>query len=223
MADPVIAGGLRAQFILRGKTGLPEDRYVTTWAFRTIDGLPPDAGHNVAVKDLLSEFYVGVTAPQTGALRTFLSSAVDQPQTEVRVYRLGDSVPREPTIYAVNLGASLTTALPSEVALCASFFSERNLPRRRGRIYFGPLATNTNDQPGSIASRPVSQVRTALLESMKRLRSASVAKGLQWSVLSQVDGVMRPVTGGWVDDAWDTQRRRGEAAAARQTWAGPLV
>jgi hypothetical protein len=219
MADPIIPGGLRVQFILRGRTGLPEDRYITTWAFQTIDGLPPTVGQNVAAKDLVSEFYTGVTAPQVAALRSYLGSAVDQPNTEARVYRLGDSVPRQPTIYPINLGAITTTGIPSEVAAVASFYATRNLPRRRGRIYFGPLGGTTQlaTATGNIILQPA--LINALVESSRRLRAAAPAQGLNWSVLSQVDGVMRPVTAGWVDNAWDTQRRRGETASARTVWA----
>jgi hypothetical protein len=211
------------QFILKGATGLPEDRYVTTWAFKTVDGLPPTPTHGLDAIDQVANFFTGVTAPQTAALRTFLSSAVDQPFSEGRVYRLGDALPREPVIVQKNIGLKLTTGLPSEVALVASFFSERNLPRRRGRIYFGPLSTGSNEQTTGGGSNPVVQVRTALLESMRRLQSSALTKGLQWCVLSQVDAQLRPVTGGWVDDAWDTQRRRGEGAKSRMTWAAPVT
>jgi hypothetical protein len=219
MADPIIPGGLRVQFVLRGRTGLPEDKYVTTWAFQTIDGLPPTVGQNVAAKDLVAEFFTGVTAPQTQSVRSLLGGQVDQPLTEARVYRLGDSIPRQPTIYPINLGTITATSLPSEVAVVASFFSTRNLPRRRGRVYIGPLASTAMATATNGVNTPALVIRTALLESMRRLRSAAPAQGLNWSVLSQVDAVMRPITAGWVDDAWDTQRRRGEGATGRLTWA----
>jgi hypothetical protein len=223
VADPIVPGGLRVQWILRGRTGLPEDKYVTTWAFKTTDGLPPTVGQSVAAKDLVTEFFTGVTAPQTVALRSYLGGQVDQPNTECRVYRLGDAPPREPTIFTLNLGGITTSSLPSEVAVVNSFFSLRNLPRNRGRIYFGPLTTPSMTTLTNGVNFPSTALQTALVESSKRLRAAAGAQGLVWSVLSQVDAVMRPITAGWVDNAWDTQRRRGESASGRLSWVSGVV
>jgi hypothetical protein len=219
MADPIIPGGLRVQFILKGKTGLAEDRFVTTWAFQTIDGLPPTVGQNVAAKDLVVDFFSGVTAPQTSAVKSHLSAAINPNDAEARVYRLGDAVPREPTIYPFSLVSVGGTSLPSEVAAVASFYSLRNLPRRRGRVYIGPLAQIAAVADANGVPHLSSSLVNALVESSRRMRAAAPASGLNWSVLSQVDAVMRPVTAGWADNAFDTQRRRGEDATARTKWA----
>jgi hypothetical protein len=39
-----------------------------------------------------------------------------------------------------------------------------------------------------------------------------------WSVWSRKNANTKLVTGGFVDNAFDTQRRRGEKASGRQTW-----
>jgi hypothetical protein len=39
-----------------------------------------------------------------------------------------------------------------------------------------------------------------------------------WSVWSRKDAVLRQITQGSVDDAWDVQRRRGEDPVARTFW-----
>jgi hypothetical protein len=223
MADPVIPGGIRVQWVMPGKSGLPEDRYVTTWAFRTADGLPPNAGLLDSAADAVEGFYTGVTAPQTAAITTFLSRYIDGSKVEARVYRLGDLPPREVTVVPKPLTLSSSSQGPSEVSLCASFYSQRNLPRRRGRVYVGPLAmtsTVVDQGDGTQPTRPALSLRNALLGSMQRLRTNSEFLGIPWSVLSQVDAEMKVVTAGWVDNAFDTQRRRGEEPTSRLTWTG---
>lgn len=42
----------------------------------------------------------------------------------------------------------------------------------------------------------------------------------KWCVWSRENGVMQPVIGGWCDDAYDIQRRRGEKAKSRSTFGG---
>jgi hypothetical protein len=39
-----------------------------------------------------------------------------------------------------------------------------------------------------------------------------------WSVWSEANQTASPVRDGWVDDAWDTQRRRGLDSSARTTF-----
>ena len=39
-----------------------------------------------------------------------------------------------------------------------------------------------------------------------------------WAVWSRHDALARAVVGGWCDDAWDVQRRRGEVAVVRTTF-----
>jgi hypothetical protein len=39
-----------------------------------------------------------------------------------------------------------------------------------------------------------------------------------WGVWSKVDGVVRPIVGGWIDDDFDVQRRRGTDAQGRVVW-----
>ncbi len=220
MADPIIPGGIRAHFEMPGRTGLPEDKYVTTFAFRTVDNLPPSEQHLQAAADVLGEFYAGVTAPGTQSIANMLGAQVNKPQCVVKVYRLGDAPPRQPFIVPKNLGAnSATEALPAEVALVCSFYAGRNLPRRRGRIYIGPLQSTdlfTSAQTGT--TRPTDVVKRGLVSSMKRLQASAQGVGLRWCVLSQADANLKDITAGWVDDAVDTQRRRGEGATSRLVW-----
>jgi hypothetical protein len=217
MADPLIPGGVRAQVILDGVSGLPEDRFVTTYAFGSQDGgAASDAALDTiaaGLEAMWTDTYPGGTNP----LDYYLGPVVNSP-ARVNLYRLGDDTPREPTEYTFAISPGMSAPFPNEVALCLSFFATRNLPRRRGRIYFGP--TGVGAQAGSPFtagdSRPVPLLMTTLLNAGKLLRD--YALGLYpWAVLSQVDGQLRPVTDLWVDNAWDTQRRRGVDPSTRFT------
>jgi len=221
MADPIISGGIRVQFILPGRSGLPEDKYITTWAFRTEANTAPSPADLLSAADRVAEFFQGMTAPATTTIANLLGTPVDLPNCSARVYKLGDTPPRQPTIVNYNLGpVPQANSLPSEVAVCASFFAGVNLPRRRGRVYIGPLTVSTgSSETGTGIVRPTVAIQRALTTSMKRLQANAVTSGLRWCVLSQVDAALKDITAGWADNAYDTQRRRGEDASARETWS----
>lgn len=220
MADPVIPRGIRAQLIMHGRSGLPEDRFVTTWAFlRNTDQSYADSAQ--AVADRLAAF-ISNTGANAQSLEMFLSPAVlrGADALEVRTYDLANGVPRAPTVftYDINTGAP-TGGLPAEVAVCGSFYAERNLPRQRGRVYFGPLGTSASavDNNGRIVASPA--IRDTLAAALEALKLGNEGPNQPlWCVLSQADATMRMVTEGWVDDAFDTQRRRGEAPQQRVMW-----
>lgn len=120
---------------------------------------------------------------------------------------------------------SPTTSMPNEVAATLSYHAEytsipehapgaRPRARYRGRLFIGPLGQNvvltdsTTAEP-SLGSGP----RTAF----KNAGAALMATGF-WGVWSRKDAAVRVVTGGWIDDAFDTQRRRGNDPLLRTTW-----
>lgn len=136
--------------------------------------------------------------------------------------------------------AIVTTSMPREVAVCVSFHGDlTNIPqsipggppgpegdtrpaaRRRGRLYIGPLSTATGGEDPDLGSRPTSTFRNKVRDCASRL--ANHNNGLpdqpQWCVLSQRNDAVYPVIGGWVDDAWDTQRRRGLAPTVRSVFS----
>jgi hypothetical protein len=92
--------------------------------------------------------------------------------------------------------------------------------RKRGRIYLGPL----NDLGmGAGANGPGLNAlfRGVATGAAKTLADdiAAALEGLSWSVWSRVSHTLAPVLGGWMDDAFDTQRRRGIGASTRTLWA----
>lgn len=127
-----------------------------------------------------------------------------------------------------------TTALPSEVAICLSFHGaygadvefgtggSRPRARHRGRIFIGPLGLNVIDEDATTHETFVTAAcRTDITVAANRLRNFST-NGIQWSVWSRVRAAVEAVTGGWVDNAFDTQRRRGNDPSARTTFGALL-
>lgn len=217
MADPILPDFFRAQAIFHGHSGLPEDVYVNTFVFRNdVDGQPATVVHQT-IADQLFGFYNDIHAPGTAPLRSYMSSRTLTSQFKVKVYDLGQAPPRTPHEREFQMGQMASGALPSEVALCLSYYAERNIKRRRGRIYFGPLAQGVIVDAAGEPARPTNALINALAGAGAWLEDEGFG-GVNWHLLSGMDGNAYEITGGWVDNAFDTQRRRGEEATARTLW-----
>lgn len=209
-------------FIGQGAGGLPEDRIVNTFHFN--NALPYlDHVNNLSVA--MPTFYNEVGNGEN--IRNLSLSAQLSPwvqrEAEFRFYDM--SLPkgeREPLILPTTLTAAQSSGgLPEEVALCLSYTGDPPItPRRRGRIYFGPIAANTDTEASATnPSRPVAILIQDLMKAGRELASYPTTT-IGWSIHSSVpnDNYVY-ITRGWVDDAWDTQRRRGPDASTRTTWA----
>lgn len=213
MADPVLTDHFRVLATFERPSGLPEDRVVNSWAFRN-DGAGSVEDMANRVRDALDHFYVGDGTAGAPGLRAMLAETLQT--LTYHVYDLGQAPPREPTTVESGTWTAPTgNSLPGEVACCLSFYADRNLPRSRGRLFIGPLAETTvemfNDRP-----RPSSQLRSALVTNATNLLNTS--ESITWVLVSQADGDSKVITDGWVDDAFDTQRRRGTAATTREVF-----
>lgn len=132
---------------------------------------------------------------------------------EVRAYDLADAKPRPERAFATT---SRPFAFPDgtpQVALALSYYSGRNLPRNRGRIYTGPYATP--------ARRPTQAHRDDLIAFAQALAGLG-GLNVDWSVYSPTtaagggDGT-KSISTAWVDDSWDIIRRRKILATSRST------
>jgi hypothetical protein len=226
MADPQLPDIFKAQVVLKGSSGLPEDVFVNDWYFRNDEQGDPVTGTtrpDGAIKRVLDSFYFGIPgAGGGGTIAGHLSPVVVG--AEYRIYDLGQAPPRErATLPAAFPGPVNAQGLPTEVAVCLSFFAGRNLPRSRGRIYIGPLnvaasTTQGDGRPtpqliGSIADRASNVARTT-----ENVTWVMVTKG-GFPVQKEPAGA-KVITAGWVDNAYDTQRRRGLAPQTRLAWSG---
>ncbi len=227
---------LRAQVVLKGKSGLPEDQVVNTWHF---EAGAADAASKGLVRDHLVEFYNVVAPAVTGGpsapltLSAFMSDWLDRGANKslVRVYDMGQPEPRLPTEFTWTLGPSTGATsdpeLPAELSIVASFYAGVNRARTRGRVYLGPWQQRCNTDDGTTQrSRPLPDLVYSIAGSLQRLinkPASTVNLGVYSRGLYQVNKVAQPpvppsiaiATDGWVDDAWDIQRRRGQKAVLR--------
>jgi len=221
MADPVIANAIRVNAVLQNANGLPEDRYINSFVFT---GAPAGAAALAAIcVPLVVQFY-NFTAG-TGTVAQWLGPQCSRAANASKCiwYDLGQSPVRTPhevpfTLGGLSGGTGGSEPLPGEVALVLSLRTTLNTARGRGRIYLGPF-NQASDQTGpAMDSQPSAAVRNDIAASAARLANQAVAGGCSWQVLSRAGGFITEVTHGYVDDAWDTQRRRGRAPTTRTQW-----
>lgn len=211
---------LRAQVVLAGLSNKPEDVTVNTFHFQHADYLP--ASRQLIV-DYLTEFYnVASTGTPSGPpIAQWLSRWLNRTANKsvIKIYDLATPMPREPSPYTFTLGpasSDVAPELPAEVALCASFYAGRNVQRKRGRVYLGPWiqGVNVDDTLQVERAIPSSVLIGSVAGALKRLigKPDTGPRFAVWSPTNQTSDI---VTAGWVDNAWDTQRRRGQDATLR--------
>lgn len=214
---------MRAQVIIGMDGGLPEDYPTNTLYFDGDEGFS-DGDYWSGVMTLLEDFYHGFDD-------TLYPTQIDGTAT-VKIYDMRDPTPRIPEFTdTITLTPSANGMYPGEVAIVCSFQAEyvSGVPnaRRRGRIYLGPVQEGVHTITGS-QNRPDSGLLTAIANAAATMENGFALSGgaeLKWAVYSpttdataSIDDAFNDVIGGWVDNAWDTQRRRGPAATGRTTW-----
>lgn len=203
---------LRAQVILHTVNNLAADYVTNSWAVSPA-GTVADADIQ-EYTDAFKDFYDDLSG--------ILGEPIAQNGHQIKWYDLMTPVPPNYplTTDTFNLASAPTgNPLPSEVAICLSFQGARvsGFPqrRRRGRIYIGPLNQNINSA-GRPSSGAISTIASAAATLTSNLKACSVPGTL--GVWSHVDSLLVPVEDGWVDNSFDTQRRRGIVSTSRNTW-----
>jgi hypothetical protein len=140
-----------------------------------------------------------------------------------RIYDLGQPPPRTRNELAgQTLPVDRIGPMPYEVALTMSFYAGQNQPRKRGRIYLGPLSTRalTNNLnipiPNAQLMNTIKNRATGAINTTEPVTWVMVTKGGTSPPFEAANA--RVITAGWTDDAWDTQRRRGLAASTRKVF-----
>lgn len=210
-------------FIGQLGSGLSEDRVVNTFHFiGTAGGYAADAP---VCLDAVEDFYNGVNV--THSVGSWLSPYVKR-AAELRSYNLALPVKeRAPTIRPITLQATAGgSGYAEEVATCVTLegVGRPVTRRRRGRIYIGPLTAGAVESTtGTAPCRPTSSFVTDLLTAAARMTDTGVS-GAVWAIRSTVPAENFVIIGGgYVDNALDTQRRRGPKTTARSTWLGTTV
>lgn len=179
-----------------------------------------EAGNDLAIDDSTNTFYLQDIGPTSdpGNLAqsaanlwaTFRDYPVGTTRITAKIYDMEQAEPRVPleTKYGVGLVAN-SPGGPREVALCLSFYSTTNIPRRRGRLYVGPWHS------GIMAQRP------EVLQAMNKCRDLAIGltnlggTDVDWMQYSQVNNLANKVTNWWCDNEWDTVRSRGLRGTSR--------
>src|SRR4029453_7178488 len=139
---------------------------------------------------------------------------------ELRFYNMADPPPRIPEIRPLGWAGGVVPTpgnLPEEVAVALTYHTVPPITRRRrGRLYLGPLSGQVIDSSDGAATRINDTFTNAVAQ--RAVAFMNDTRGGQWFIYSKADNIGRVVTGGFVDEAFDTQRRRGPDAISRVVW-----
>lgn len=218
MADKL----MRAQVILTKDSFLPADNVMNTFYFDGDDGATDEAYHDV-VFTALQTFY--------SAVDQLMASTLSGVGT-VKIYDMRDPLPRVPEFVGeLSLSPGGGDPLPDECACCVSFMADTpsggNPRTHRGRIYLGPLDQDIGaivENAYRIQTTHIETIATAA-HGLAQPHTLDVIGSVRWSVYSPkidstdtIDNAFNDVTHGFVDNAFDTQRRRGVKATTRTTF-----
>lgn len=212
---------LLIQHALQDSNGLSEDRYVNTFHALEL----PLGGEYEALALAVRNFYLDTDGIGTNNIRTYMANHAWGDNATVKIYELDDAEPRQPVyeeVYDHIPQNSASVALPSEVSSCISFSAPPAagvpMARRRGRIYIGPLNVDAVEVGGSsLKSRPKAVFMEVACRAFRNLATTMFEAGYAMMQYSPTSGVASAPSVCWMDDAWDTQRRRGVAPTGRFT------
>lgn len=218
--DSMAVSVVSAQVILKPTSGIPADFVTNTFHFTVqyteVDGTGPTSrfASCAEVRTALVTMY--------DSLRTRLGG-LQIGTHEIKFVDLGDPKPRLPCAEFVWAFTALPPAaqLPAEVAIVCSFQgtleSGINPATRKNRVFMGPLATSLVDTSGG---RVTAAGQAAFVTAFAALAEDSSLASDVWVWIGYSPKLSNPfvVQGGWVDNAFDTQRRRGTLATSRGSW-----
>lgn len=132
----------------------------------------------------------------------------------VDVYELPEPTGRPKASVVVGSGP-WTLQAPGEVALCLSFAKNRNDKHERGRIY---CPVSIWPSVGFSSGRPSQALQQRVLDLYAQSNSSFPdLGGVDWKfgIWSHSQQAFHQAEYAWVDDEWDTQRRRGRKPLTR--------
>lgn len=223
---------IKARFPYR--SGLPRDVAINTFHFWAADGTDLST-YGPLLADEVGFFYTVPGAAE--AVTHYMSRVINFTTSTIEAYTVADWETSSPTWTPVH--SQFLTApdsglgddsLPLEVACCLSFKGVARVSgsgdissaaRRRGRVFIGPLDQRAVGDV-TVVERPVpSDVFMGDLVTCASALKAAVAGdgGQGWVIWSRAAHSLVAVSDGWVDNEWDTQRRRGMDATVRLPFA----
>lgn len=213
--------------ILHTQSGIQRDFVQNSFVFQSVGSDPIDLGVDAMLS--LQTFYTSIgpwLSPVLQRVNQVHELLVYDIAGELAAAGSGIGSPIDGVVFAIP-AANTTVGLPGEVAVCLSYRAEiagapvegpggttRPRSRRTGRVYLGPLCTQALAEAPPDATRPAPSMRNDFLAAGADLRDNA---DHFWCVWSRVDNQLRAVQEVWVDNAFDTQRRRGTAPTSRVT------
>lgn len=236
------------QVILPAASGLIKDAVVNTFTFQA--GAELGASEYADIDSLLASFYTSIATGATLAVGSYIGASVSRTANVVtKHYRVEDHLAGTPAgspDFVGNLGhlpvppGGVTAAFPAEVAIALAFHGPygatpefgggvdhtRPRSRLRGRIYLGPLLANSfmyNVEGTTNRITVGTQPRTDFLAAGKELFNGlrGMAPAVNWCVWSRKNADLAVISTLTVDDAFDTQRRRGQDPQVRTSVTVP--
>jgi hypothetical protein len=141
----------------------------------------------------------------------------------VEVYDMADAKPRPQKATSIYTPSGATIWDPNttegfpQIAVCLSYYVDRNIRGQRGRLYLGPFTAPTGNAYTPPAYLVPGAFRTNLItlgHALFDVGGANVDHVL-WSEKHQAS--VGKLTDYWVDDSWDVQRRRKVKSTSRTT------
>lgn len=226
------------------RSGLPKDKVTNTYAIgQQVPGSAARDDEVITAITRLYTVATASSGGQalSGWLGPQLSRVANA--CSVKVYDITGHLDGSPhgsprAVSTFTLGASLgNDPMPEEVALCCTLEAhdrgaqrvevpdgadpdaKPDRPRQRytGRVYFGPWQASESVVDANVMARPNATIQVTLREAMKRLADEidTTTNDENWlGVWSRADRAIREVEFVRTDDAWDTQRRRGNSPTA---------
>lgn len=209
---------IRSQVRLPYFTNQPEDVVTNTWHFYS-DGVTPFEDAATYLAERLQDTYQAVYTGLGGA------NWVTWANCTVQSYDLSTPEPRVPEITSIPITGNTTStnanAPETSIVLSYQAVPSAGIPqaRRRGRIYWGALGPSAiSNGSSSTFPKPDTSWVTTMIAAVEANILDTGDAGLTWVVWSPTSLQSADVDNGWVDNAIDTQRRRGNKATARTLW-----
>jgi hypothetical protein len=221
--------------ILASTSGMVKDEVINSFVFLT-PSTPPSNSDITAAQAAIIDFYNTVSVTNGITVANFLGTQLSRASNACRLnyYNLTGHLSGSPhgspiatNTFTLGAAQSGETNMPAEVAGVLSYHSDltdlqqelgstRPAARARGRIFLGPLNTLARTIDGTTHQVTLSGgFRTSVTDAGARLILTS---GVGWAQWSRRNALVLGVVGGYVDDSFDTQRRRGVAATLRTTF-----
>lgn len=230
---------------LAADSGLPEDTFNNDFYFRGDNPGQPEATDAQNICTAVIEFYNSIPAGATKSISDYLGPQISTSANacSILVYSTPDPLTGAPwgspiRMQNFTMGTpDASTPLPAEVCSVLSYHGDltdvpetaanptpppltiRPAARRRGRLYLGPLNTTAGaTQAGTNDLGVTGLFRDTMGDAGLQLGATATTLDLTWCVYSGTSLQTFAVVGGYVDSAFDIQRRRGSAALARDSW-----